>query len=126
MADEKFASAINCIDGRAQIPVINWIKKHYGVDHVDIITNAGPEKLLAEGKDRAGIDSIRMCLNVSITRHNSKLVVIAAHHNCAGNPAGKKIQLQQIRVAIKTIQSWHFDIAVVGLWVDEKWEAQEV
>lgn len=126
MDHKQFAAAINCIDGRVQMPVINWIRQQYGVDFVDIITNAGPEKLLAEGKDQAGIESVRKCLEVSITRHNSKLVAIAAHHNCAGNPVSKQIQLQQIHAAVETVRSWQFDIAVAGLWVNENWEVQEV
>lgn len=34
----KFATAINCIDGRTQLPVIEWARKKYGVDYVDMIT----------------------------------------------------------------------------------------
>lgn len=34
----KFATAINCMDGRVQIPVIEYIKSKYEVDYVDMIT----------------------------------------------------------------------------------------
>ena len=34
----KFGTAINCIDGRTQQPVIDYIKQNYAVDIVDMIT----------------------------------------------------------------------------------------
>ena len=47
--DKKFATAINCMDGRTQLPTINWAMKELNVDYVDSITEAGPDKILAEG-----------------------------------------------------------------------------
>ena len=32
-----FATAINCMDGRVQIPVIEYLKKEFKVDYVDMI-----------------------------------------------------------------------------------------
>jgi len=46
----KFATAINCMDGRCQLPVIEWMKKRYGVEYVDMITEPGPDGVLAEGR----------------------------------------------------------------------------
>jgi len=47
MLHKRFATAINCMDGRTQEPVITWIKKNYHVDFVDMITEPGPVKYLA-------------------------------------------------------------------------------
>jgi hypothetical protein len=47
----KFAMAIHCIDGRVQIPVIEWLRRQYGMEYIDMITEPGPERLLTEGKD---------------------------------------------------------------------------
>lgn len=126
MTDKVFATAINCMDGRVQIPVMEWLKRQYGVDYVDMITEPGPERLLAEGKDRAGIESIRKRLEISVTRHNSKLVAISGHHDCAGNPASEETQRHQIFTAMKTVGSWNFEVEVIGLRVDESWEVQRV
>lgn len=126
MTDRRFATAINCMDGRVQIPVIDWLKTQYGVDYVDMITEPGPERLLAEGKDRRGIESIRKRLEISVARHNSRLAAIVGHHDCAGNPTDKETQLEQLYSAGKTVASWNFGVRVVGLWVDERWEVQEV
>lgn len=39
--ESKFATCLNCIDGRVQIPVINWITDNYEIDYVDMVTEAG-------------------------------------------------------------------------------------
>jgi len=48
MSDKKFAAAINCVDGRTQIPVMEWMKKNCRVDYVDMVTEPGPVKILKE------------------------------------------------------------------------------
>jgi hypothetical protein len=126
MTNNIFATAINCMDGRVQIPVIEWLIRQCRVDYVDMITEPGPERLLAEGKDKVTIESIQKKLKISESRHNSNLVAIAGHHDCAGNPADKETQLEQILTAIKTVEAWKFNIKVFGLWVDENWEVREV
>jgi len=119
MTNKIFATAINCMDGRVQIPVIEWLKRQYGVDYVDMITEPGPERLLAEGKDQTGTESIQKRLEISVARHNSNLVAVVGHHDCAGNPAGKETQLEQILAAIRTVESWNLEVRVIGLRVDE-------
>ena len=120
MAHGKFGTAINCMDGRVQIPVIEWLKKQYGVDYVDMITEPGPERLLAEDKDRISIESIRKRLEMSVIRHNSNVVAIVGHQDCAGNPADRETQLRQISNAIKTVQSWNLRVQIIGLWVGRR------
>ena len=126
MTKKIFATAINCMDGRVQIPVINWLRSQYGVDYVDMITEPGPVQFLAENKDPWISASIRRRLEISLNRHNSELVAIMGHHDCAGNPVPKETQLEQILTAIKTVEGWNFKVRVIGLWVNEHWEVQEV
>lgn len=126
MNHRVFATAINCMDGRVQIPVIDWLKKQYNIDYVDMITHPGPEQLLAEGKDQTTIGLLRKQLEISITCHKSNLVAVAGHHDCAGNPTDKHNKREQILTAIKTIKSWNSDAKVIGLWIDENWDVNEV
>jgi len=108
------------------MPVIEWLKGQYGIDYVDMITEPGPERILAEGKDRTSLESIYRCLEISITRHNSNLVAVVGHHDCAGNPGDEETQLEHIITAIKTVKFWGFKIPVIGLRVDENWKVQRV
>lgn len=126
MTNKIFGTAINCMDGRVQIPVTNWLRSQYGVDYVDMVTEPGPVRFLAEGKDPWVSASIQRRLEISVHHHRSEVVAIAGHHDCAGNPVPKKTQLEQILAAIKTVEGWNFKARVVGLWVDENWEVQEV
>ena len=32
---KKFATAINCIDGRVQVPLADFIKANYNIDYVE-------------------------------------------------------------------------------------------
>jgi hypothetical protein len=124
--DIKFATAINCIDGRVQLPVIEWMRKKYKVDYVDMITEPGPDKILAENKETILIESIKRKLKISITKHNSKLVAIIGHYDCAANPVEKEVHLNQIWKSIELVKSWDLGIKIVGLYIDENWKVKEI
>ncbi len=126
MSSKIFATTINCMDGRVQIPVIEYMKSKYAVDYVDMVTEPGPNKILSENRDRTIVESIKKRVEISVMKHNSKLVAVVGHHNCAGNPVEKDTQLKQILSAIKTVESWNFEVKVIGLWIDENWEVCEV
>ncbi|MCX8182779.1 MAG: hypothetical protein N3D12_06650, partial [Candidatus Methanomethyliaceae archaeon] len=122
----KFGTAINCMDGRVQIPVIEWLKNKYSVDFVDMITEPGPVKLLSDDREKIKIQSIKDRVEISVKKHDSKIIAIIAHHDCAGNPVGKEIQLQQMESAIKKIRTWDLGVEIVGLWVDDRWQVNEL
>lgn len=44
----KYVTCLNCIDGRAQLPVIQWITLNYQVDYVDMVTEPGMDGILAD------------------------------------------------------------------------------
>ena len=122
----KFATAINCIDGRTQLPVIGYLEKRFGVDYVDMVTEPAPAMILAENKNNAQLGSIQHRLKISLEKHGSEYVAVIAHHDCAGNPVDKETQLAQIQKSIKTIRTWGFKGALLGLWVDENWLVHEI
>ena len=109
------------MDGRAQLPVIDWAKREYGVDYVDSITEPGPVRILAEGTDADTLESLRRRLTISATKHGSRRVAVVAHTDCAGNPVGKQTQLSQLRMAAATVLSWGMDVQVDMLWLGEGW-----
>jgi hypothetical protein len=43
MAEGKFATAVNCMDGRTQQPVLGWAKEKFQVDYVEIAAFNPPE-----------------------------------------------------------------------------------
>ena len=118
---DKFATAINCIDGRVQASVSSYIKDSFNVEYVDMVTFPGVVKALAENKDVC-VDLIKKEVQVSVRAHQSKLVAVVGHHDCAANPVCKDLQLEDLAQAIKTVEAWSFNLKVVGLWVDENWK----
>jgi len=125
MVSGKFGTAINCIDGRAQAPVSDWIKENHSVDYVDVITEPGSDKVLLE-VDYDKIEHIKSKLLISIKAHNSSLIVIAGHYDCAGNPVSKEEHLTQIKKSINIIKSWNFPVEVLGVWVNDQWKIEQV
>jgi len=124
MAEGTFATAINCMDGRVQLPVIEWAKTHFGVDYVDMITEPGPDKILAEGPDDL-ISSIKNRVEISVNKHGSKIIVMTSHDDCAGNPVDKETHLKQLRDSMRTIASWSFPATIVGVWMNsDDWKPE--
>ena len=126
MSDKKFATAVNCMDGRTQAPVAEWMKANFKVDYVDVVTEPGPIKILAEFRDIPLIAGIKKRVEISIERHRSRAVAVVGHFDCAGKPVDKNTQLVQIAEAVKRVKSWGLNIRVVGLWVDEDWKVHKV
>ena len=125
MSGSSFGTAINCIDGRVQEPVINWMKKNRNVDFIDLITLEGPDRILFEGfPDRINI--LKKKILVSINAHSSKTITVAGHHDCAGNPVSKEEHFKQIIKSVELIRSWKFPVKVEGLWINDKWEVEVV
>ncbi len=121
-----FCTVINCMDGRVQLPVITYLKQRFNVDHVDSITEPGPNLILAEQNNYFLVQSIIDRLKISIERHKSVGVAIVGHHDCAGNPSPKEEQIVQIQKAMVFLRQQIGDTKVIGLWVDQNWVVNEL
>lgn len=124
MSRKKFVTVVNCIDGRTQLCVSEWLRRRFAADYVDSITEPGPDGILAAGQDEVTIAAIRRRVEISVNAHGSQLVAIVGHHDCAGNPVDKTTHLYQLQQAYDAIQTWGFPVEVICLWVDENWQVQ--
>lgn len=115
----SFCTAINCMDGRVQIPVINYLKEYFKVKYVDSITFAGPNRILAEHTNIGYIEAIMKRLEISVKHHGSIGIAIIGHYDCAGNPATKDEQNIHTQEAIEFLKNKYQDIEIIGLWVDK-------
>ena len=114
------------MDGRVQFPVANWMKEQFHLDYVDIITEAGSDKLLASGQEQT-VESIKARAQISAKAHGSRIIVIAGHDDCAGNPVSKEQHLLQIKEAVQTIRSWNLPFEkVIGVWVNKDWNIEVI
>lgn len=119
-----FAASINCIDGRVQLPVSEWIRRNHGVEFVDVISEPGCDLALSKGSDAE--PAIRSKLGISVRAHGSELVFVSGHHECAANPVSRDEHVEQIRKAASRIASWGMPVQVRGLWVGESWGVEQV
>ncbi|WP_188208078.1 carbonic anhydrase [Alkalibacillus aidingensis] len=125
MTNGTFGTAINCMDGRVQEPVMNWVKEQFQVQYVDKINDAGPTKVILEGNEET-LASIKKRVEISHHGHRSEVLVIAGHHDCAGNPVPREEQVKQIKETTELANSWGYDMKIVGLYVNDQWKVEQV
>jgi len=122
----KFFTAINCMDGRVQLPVIHYLLKRFDVDYVDTISEPGPNRILALDSPPELVESIFNRVEISVNHHQSLGVAVIGHHDCAGNPASKADQTKHTREAMRAVRQRYREMTIVGLWVDDNWVVSEI
>lgn len=117
------------MDGRVQDAVKNYMQKNYSVDYVDVISEPGPNKILADNASAyAGaviVENIRKRAEISVKKHGSKVIAIIGHHDCAGNPASKEDQIDHLKMAKKIVEGFGLGAEIVLLYVEGDWETVE-
>ena len=66
-----FCTAVNCMDGRAQRPVIDYLSESFCVEHVDVVIEAGPVAGPASNPESDRSQSICQRIDVSVTVRQS-------------------------------------------------------
>jgi hypothetical protein len=122
----RFGTAINCIDGRTQEVVIDYMRQKYNIDGVDMVTFPGVDGLFSNEQNSAEIALIRRSVSISIERHGSKIIALVGHYDCAGNPGDREHHNKHIRRAMQEVSSWNLDAQAIGLYVNEKREIEVV
>jgi len=126
MQKKQFAAVITCMDGRVQLPVSQYLRERFKVDYVDTITEPGPVGLLAQKPETSEVQGIWKRLEISIYKHHAGDIAVVAHEDCAGNPVSQKEQMVQLEKSVDLIKSKYDSLRVIGLWVNDQWQVQEV
>ena len=122
----SFATAINCMDGRVQLPVIEYLRRRFRVKYVDMITEPGPNLILAKQTTSRQFEAIFRRLHISIEKHASAGIAVVGHHDCAGNPVSEAQQRLQLAMAVGTVKRKVRDLEVIGLWVAGSGTVEEI
>ena len=126
MAHGKFGTAINCMDGRAQLPVINWMKDKYHLEYVDMITEPGADRAVSDGWFEK-VEEIKEKAKISFYAHGSRIVVVAGHDDCAGNPVTPEQHKEHIKHGVDAVLSWKLPLEkVIGIWLNKDWKVEVV
>ena len=122
----KFGTLINCIDGRVQYPVMDYLKRNYNIDFFDAANEAGPLKILTERSEKCRVYSLKEQIMTSLEEHESRFIAVAGHHDCTDNPLDRSGQEAQIEKTIDYLQkAFGNEITYIGLYVNERWEVEE-
>ncbi|BDZ67319.1 hypothetical protein GCM10025860_07670 [Methanobacterium ferruginis] len=114
----KYVTCLNCIDGRAQLPVIQWIKSNYLVDFIDMITEPGMDGVLAD--ENSNLDEILRKVNVSLEAHKTNKIFIVGHYGCAANQVDLKTHKVHIKRSVQRMKKIKPKCEVIGLWVENQ------
>jgi hypothetical protein len=114
------------MDGRVQLPVIRYLSRRFHAEHVDSVTEPGPNAILARRTDAAAVEAIERRVRISIERHKSVGIAVVGHYDCAGNPADLAEQTRDTLAAVRYLEDKFPGIPVIGLWVNQAWEVCEI
>ena len=116
MPGEVFGTAVTCIDGRVHNPLRSWALERWDIDHLDLVTLPGPDRVLASGTP-GEVGEVTARVSVSGRAHASTLLIVAGHTDCAGDPVPAARHRAQIIEAVARcstlLPGWH----VVGVLV---------
>lgn len=120
---DRRATCLNCMDGRVQLPVLQWIKDNYQVDYVDVITEAGIDGVLSNQED---VREVLRSIAISVDVNKSTMLFVVGHYDCRGNPVEETVHRQEIESAVKRLKGHWPDLAIIGLWVNKFWAVEMV
>lgn len=121
-----FATVINCMDGRVQLKVNEYVANTYHTPYVDTITLAGPSKVISENQKQTILENLKFRLDISIHNHKSEYIAIVGHADCAGVPESDDVQIQYILDSAKKIQEWYPTVRVEALWLNSDFELENI
>jgi hypothetical protein len=121
-AKMTFGTAIQCIDGRIQEPIIKFLKSRYNLTYIDTITEPGVCKILAERSSGQVILLIEKALDISVNLHKSRMIAVSGHHDCASNPSDENTQKKQVNECKEYLKAKYPGCEILGLWVDKNWK----
>lgn len=108
-----------------QLPVVEFLKRRLRVSFVDVVTEPGAVRVLADRRDRFALKSITRRLELSLEVHAPRTIAVAAHHDCRANQTDDERQQQQLVRAVQFLGRHYGEVAVLGLWVNFAWAATE-
>jgi hypothetical protein len=117
---ERFAVLLNCIDGRTQQPLLEWVRRELDVSHVDVVTEPGVDGVLARGDDTT-VQALLDKVCVSRLAHGAVALVLAGHHDCAANPGEATSHLQDLSRAVEVVGKALPELPVQAVYVDSTW-----
>ncbi len=123
MSQDICAAAIGCIDGRAAIPTLQFLQNYLQVDHVDFIASVDPVQAFWQNKT-AEIEAIKRQIAASLNMGRVKIIAVVAHYSDDKATATWDEHFTMISDCVREIAHWSREARVLGLWINERWQAE--
>jgi len=118
MTQPVYGAVINCIDGRVQRVVTDYLRKRWNVEYVDVITEVAPERVLAERTDSQIVARLRSQVLSSLKQQQSPRLAVAAHSDCESNRVPEDVQRQHLEAAVTWLAAEFTQAEIIGVWID--------
>jgi len=122
----SFCTVVNCMDGRVQEQVLEFMKRRFETDFVDSITEPGPNGILSRQSPAPTVASILSRLDISVGQHHSAGIAVVGHYDCAGNPGDRAKQDADTERAVRFLRTQYPELSVIGLWLGDAWTVEEI
>lgn len=123
---KAFATTINCMDGRIQRCINEYVRYSEQVEYIDTITLAGPSKVISDNTFTGIVENVKYRLDVSINGHLSNYISIVGHFDCTAITEDDKKQKEYIRNSANIISEWYPSVKVEALWVTEEFKVEKL
>lgn len=124
--DNNFATVINCMDGRVQLQVNEYVSSKFDKEYIDTITLAGPCKIISENKKHTLIKNLKFRIDVSVMKHKSEYIFIVGHYDCAGITRSDEMQKEYLLDSVNKLEKWFPNTTVKALWLDSNFDIHEL
>ena len=124
--NSDYGTIVNCMDGTIQLPAIDFVKKLWKVNRIDVITEAAPEKILSETKDQKTIERICQNIEASLCDQHTKRLAIVSHSGCEINIVSDKSKKEMLLKAVNYLKARYMDAEVTGIWFDGNIKASKI
>lgn len=132
-AGETFFTVLGCMDGRCQDVVSQFGREKFNAEYADTITEPGLVGMLANKPKKTFLASLKKKLDISITKHLSKGIIVDGHAECAGDSVDDETHREHVRAAVELIKSMVSpSIPVYGVFVHREkahpnhWEVEQL
>lgn len=114
------------MDGHVQLPITIYLLDRFGVEFLDTITEAGIVRYFSGETDSSQTEAALNSIRISLDKHGSRQIAIAAHDDCAANPIQAPQQQTQILEGTAFLKNRFPQCDILGLWVDDARKVHEI
>lgn len=117
-----FVTVVNCMDGRVQEQVREYVFNVFDKKHIDTITLAGPCKVISENRKTAIVKNLKFRIDISVNKHGSNYIYIVGHSDCAGITRCDDTQKDYLIDSVAKLKEWYPNTTIQALWIDSNFK----